>query len=517
MSSPHSNVSQKQADASDPQGSAWVSANAGSGKTHVLVNRVVRLMLNGTAPERILCLTYTKAAAAEMSDRLFRELAGWIALSDDELIDRIHNHTGHAKFKHEHHRVARRLFTRALETPGGLKVQTIHAFCERLLQRFPVEAGVVPGFEVMDDETARTLRHDARTKVLSAIRSGDDNESAKHLGILAGYAGHDQFDVLIKQLIDKRRIIGPMASSPNRLEQADASLHHLLDTQPGDTEASVVDGCLDDLYLEAYASAGEVLAAREKVTDTAQAGLIARLQAAQSSEQQFSVLQSLYIKKDGQPKADTTVLTAKAAADHPDIAGFLHAERDRVASLMEQQKALRIHAATMALLHLGAGILNDYETAKRQSGFYDYDDLILKTSQLLAHSDASQWVLYKLDGGLDHILIDEAQDTSPEQWQIIERLSEEFFAGQGAREDVERTIFAVGDRKQSIYSFQGADPSEFDRMRRHFRAQAQNAGQTLLQVPLQVSFRSTPEVLQFVDMVFAQPEAAAGLSAPAGY
>jgi ATP-dependent helicase/nuclease subunit A len=141
---PWETANRDQAVASDPDASVWVSAHAGSGKTHVLVNRVIRLMLAGVPPERILCLTYTRAAAAEMSRRLFDVLSSWIPLDDEALIERIHKISGYARFGGELKK-ARRLFARALETPGGLKIQTIHAFCERLLQRFPVEAGVVPG------------------------------------------------------------------------------------------------------------------------------------------------------------------------------------------------------------------------------------------------------------------------------------------------------------------------------------------------------------------------------------
>jgi ATP-dependent helicase/nuclease subunit A len=153
---PWDTANRDQARASDPDASVWVSAHAGSGKTHVLVNRVIRLMLAGVQPERILCLTYTRAAAAEMSRRLFDVLSSWIPLDDEALIHHVHGISGYAKFGGEL-KAARRLFARALETPGGLKIQTIHAFCERLLQRFPVEAGVVPGFTVMDEIEAREL------------------------------------------------------------------------------------------------------------------------------------------------------------------------------------------------------------------------------------------------------------------------------------------------------------------------------------------------------------------------
>ncbi len=507
-------ASDRQAEASNPQGSAWVSANAGSGKTHVLVNRVVRLLLTGTPPERILCLTYTKAAAAEMSDRLFKELADWLALGRGELTERIHRHTGHATFKDEDHAVARRLFTRALETPGGLKVQTIHAFCEKLLQRFPVEAGVVPGFEVMDDMAARDLRLAASEDVLARAKTEPASLVAQQLSMLAAQTQHGNLDALIRQLIDKRREVKPLIADQHARARTEAALSTVLGTSPDDSEQTLISSLVQALNATAYRNSAAALATRSAKTDQAQAALIEQLLQADDAGEQFSILQSLFLKADGNPKSDSSVLTKTATRDVPAVAEFLFCERDRVDTCARQLRALRVYQATCALLGIGGAILETYEQEKRTRGLYDYDDLILRTLDLLREGGASAWVLYKLDGGLDHILIDEAQDTSPEQWKIIERLTEEFFSGGGAREDIERTVFAVGDRKQSIYSFQGADPAGFDAMRRHFAHQTEMAGQTLSEVPLQVSFRSTPQVLSLVDEVFSQPAAAAGVSLP---
>ncbi|MGD0143447.1 MAG: UvrD-helicase domain-containing protein, partial [Rhizomicrobium sp.] len=168
--------------AADPTRSAWVSANAGAGKTYTLANRVTRLLLARAKPERILCLTYTKAAAAEMSGRLFDQLGRWAMADDTELAARIAE-IGAEPRDAKGLKEARRLFALALETPGGLKIQTIHSFCQYLLARFPLEAHVPPSFRVLDDQTARELRDEARMRVLERSGSGDETlaKAAAHL------------------------------------------------------------------------------------------------------------------------------------------------------------------------------------------------------------------------------------------------------------------------------------------------------------------------------------------------
>ncbi len=228
-----------QSRASDPSSSAWVSANAGSGKTHVLVNRIVRLLLTGTDPARILCLTFTRAAAAEMADRLFGELSGWIALSEDEIINRVHAHTGHPIQGGKEVADARQLFARALETPGGLKVQTIHAFCERLLQRFPVEAGMVPGFTVMDEQMARDVLQHATAEVLSEARSGETRVLAEHLATISSYTSPDQFGSLLGDLLSERHTLEDVLRDEHSIAEAIAELAPVLSVSHTDTTAVI--------------------------------------------------------------------------------------------------------------------------------------------------------------------------------------------------------------------------------------------------------------------------------------
>ncbi len=510
MSSLTETASRAQAAASDPTSSVFVTANAGSGKTHVLVNRVIRMLLAGTPPERLLCLTFTRAAAAEMSRRLFEKLAGWIALQDEALIDLIHTETGHARLEPAELANARQLFARALETPGGLKVETIHAFCERLLQRFPVEAGVVPGFEVMDEEAAGEMLRQARAGIIEQA-GHPDHADAQAVKLIVALSSIDDFDRLLNELLNRRDVLKPFMDGRDGLAAATQRVEQALGLTPDLSQLDILTGLAGGLDRDRYRRAADALRVRGGKLNDRQAETIDQMLVSGSDEVTMRAMRALFLTAEGAPRKPTGLLTKTVADAHREIADFLFAEQDRFLRYEDQLRAVKIRDATVALLQLAMQIVARYEATKRRLGRYDYTDLILRTLSLLTEMQDATWVLYKLDGGLDHILVDEAQDTSPEQWEIVKHLAEEFFAGEGARGDVERTVFAVGDRKQSIFSFQGADPEVFDDVAAHFRQHVTAAGKSYETVPLSVSFRSTPEVLKAVDAVFDRPQAARGV------
>jgi ATP-dependent helicase/nuclease subunit A len=507
---PRETANLNQAVASDPEASVWVSAHAGSGKTYVLVNRVIRLMLAGVPPERILCLTYTRAAAAEMSRRLFDVLSSWIPLDDDALTDKIHQISGYARFGGEL-AAARRLFARALETPGGLKIQTIHAFCERLLQRFPVEAGVVPGFSVMDDVEARDVLAEVRRSVLAEARAVE-GPAAAALAKVVAYAGDQQIDALVKELLAKRSELMRLLSDEGLRDGAMERLARFLGVPGEVSEETVWAEAVAGMDRAAYATAAAVLSEAAGKDDPKLGGLIRDTMAASEPEQIFAALKGAFLTKDGERRK--RLCTAATARQYPEVDAYLSAECDRIVALAEMERAVKLHDASAALFGFADQIIGRYEDEKRRLGRYDYDDLIIRTLSMFRELEHAAWVLYKLDGGLDHILIDEAQDTSPEQWQIVQFLAEDFFSGEGQRPGVTRTIFAVGDRKQSIFSFQGADPDGFDAMRRHFKGKVEDARLNFETVRPTVSFRSTQTILDAVDAVFAIAAAADGVTEP---
>jgi ATP-dependent helicase/nuclease subunit A len=494
--------------ASDPQRSAWVSANAGAGKTYTLANRVTRLLLDGAKPERILCLTYTKAAAAEMAGRLFAQLGDWSMVSDADLAERIAA-IGAEPRDRQGLREARRLFALALETPGGLKIQTIHSFCQYLLARFPLEAGVPPAFRILDDETGHELRDEACAHVLERAGSGD-KELADAASRFVTETGETQLHAMLNAALggERRkleRFLGSLPDTEAAIAQAIRSAHG---ARIEDTPESVEEMFCNEMKSEEVRLrevVGWLSGGKANDRKTAQS----LLDAIQTNT--FDAFADIFMTGSGEPRK--RLATKDLIADNQYIYFYFESVGARLVAAEDRRRAVRASALAEAALTLIRAARIEYQAAKRARAALDYDDLIVAAQQLLERRDAAQWVLYKLDGGLDHVLIDEAQDTSPEQWAIVTRLTEEFFAGEGVDADARspRTIFAVGDEKQSIFSFQGAEPREFEIHRRHFAGRiAQGA---FVDVRLDVSRRSTPEVLRFVDEVFAAPDARRGVAA----
>lgn len=498
----------KQNLASWPDVSAFVPANAGAGKTHVLVGRVIRLLLSGVQPERILCLTYTRAAAAEMSERLFEKLSGWIAKDDNELRALIGMDVSQSDVEIRDLDDARRLFTRALETPGGLKVQTIHAFCERLLQRFPIEAGVVPGFHVLTETDSRDLMALARAQVLTR----DDEKIRNAVSTITPFANEQALSGLLQELQRHGSKLLASYGTDNTFAQLKLQLNQIFGLTGNETSHDISENFAAHLSRSSLHHAAALMATDKAVTNSRQAALISNMLSAKNSQEVLAVAKQIVLTGKSKPKGDTALVTRNLDKQHPECRAALLDMREQLLAALDSINALLIVHCTTALVFLGLEIITCFNNLKRNLAAYDFEDLIHQTVDLLHRNADAAWVLYKLDGGLDHILIDEAQDTSREQWQIINALTEEFFAGEGACIGMTRTVFAVGDRKQSIYSFQGADPREFETQAGIYKALIGSAGGEYREVPLEHSFRSSEMVLQAVDLVFARDDAKKGVT-----
>ncbi|PDT52085.1 MULTISPECIES: double-strand break repair helicase AddA [Sinorhizobium] len=506
-------TTERQSLASDPARSAWVSANAGSGKTHVLTQRVIRLLLSGCRPSAILCLTYTKAAASEMSNRIFERLAEWATLDDAALEKRIETIEGTrpslAKIEE-----ARRLFAKALETPGGLKIQTIHAFSEALLHQFPLEANVAGHFSVLDDRAAAVLLSDARRALLTATAAEDESELADAFATVLDLADDTGLEKLLEEIVANRAAIQAFLDSAAVKGGREKHLRAALGLASGETAASVMagawplaglNGAALQRYIELALSLGGV-----KPGEIAE-GLKAAREAA-DAEERFAGLLGVFFNGGGKPKADSAFFNKAMLAQAPELAPLIEEARKHITTCADRLSIVRMYEATRAALILAEWLNRDYEDLKKRRSQLDFEDLINRTAALLSRSDVGAWVHYKLDQGIDHILIDEAQDTSPAQWTIIQALAADFFAGETARAN-ERTIFAVGDEKQSIYSFQGARPERFSRESIQTERRVRAGSKYFSPIRLQLSFRSTVDVLSAVDTVFANPGNAKGLSA----
>lgn len=481
----------QQAIASDPERSAWVSANAGSGKTHVLTQRVIRLLLAGARPSAILCLTYTKAAASEMSNRVFERLADWVVLDDEDLSRRIMQIEGTAPDALKLAE-ARRLFAKALETPGGLKIQTIHAFCEALLHQFPLEANVAGHFSVLDDRAAAALLSDARRALLTATAPEEDSTLAEAFAYVLNLGDEFGLENLLADIVANRNAIRRFTTAAERRGGVEAVLRERLGLAAGDTESRIaaqywplpeLSGGMLELYLsladhKGGAKAQEIayglrLAGRER-----------------DDARRAEMLEKIFLTAKGEPKSDSQFLVKAMLAEAPQLTSAIAAARAHVAASRDRLKLMRMYGATRAALVLAGRLNHDYEELKKQRSQLDFEDLITRTADLLTKSGVGPWIHYKLDRGIDHILVDEAQDTSPIQWSVIQSLAEDFFSGESARPTV-RTLFAVGDEKQSIYSFQGARPERFSEESDRTRRRVSDSGQSFSSVRLPLSFRST--------------------------
>ncbi|WP_270725176.1 double-strand break repair helicase AddA [Shimia sp. Alg240-R146] len=487
-------ATRQQVIAARPDASTWLSANAGSGKTRVLTDRVARLLLEGVLPQHILCLTYTKAAASEMQNRLFDRLGNWAMKSDAALTQELAELGANPQARPEDLAKARTLFARAIETPGGLKIQTIHSFCASLLRRFPLEAGVSPLFTEMETRAAALLREEI---VEDMARS---SEAPLIEAIALHFTGQD-LEELTGEITRKADLF--------RTPKSRSELCEIFDLPTGFDASSVINSVFLGGEAELINSLIALLRTGSstdvKAADKLQS--IGALDATAIATMEGVFLTGASAKEPFSAKIGSFP-TKKLQTANPDLIEKLQPLMLRVEAARENRIALTAVERSAALHGFAHAFVKHYEHQKQLRGWLDFDDLILRARALLNEPPVAEWVLYRLDGGIDHILVDEAQDTSPAQWQVIERLAQEFTSGTGARSDITRTIFVVGDKKQSIYSFQGADPAEFDRMRGEFADRLEPSGHALQNLSLEYSFRSSPAVLNLVDETFKNREPA---------
>ncbi|PCJ74479.1 MAG: double-strand break repair helicase AddA [Rhodobacteraceae bacterium] len=473
-------ASAAQVQAAIPVNSTWVSANAGSGKTRVLTNRVARLLLAGCPPQKILCLTYTKAAAAEMQNRLFGSLGAWVMKPDAELRAELET-LGEVDLDADQLRLARTLFARALETPGGLKIQTIHSFCAGILRRFPLEAGVSPQFVEMEERQAKQLRAEILEEI--AIENG---------AVFDGIAWHlsgDDTEVLLDGILKLR------ASFEGFDEVAVAAA---LGHENGVTDQNILTAVMQGLSDGDIDRLAKAMAAGTATDQKHSVKIYQGMKVDASAA--LDLYETVFLIASGEPRKGSFPTNMVKDAN-PWVPDMLDVLKDRMVIARDQRLARVAFERARALHDFASEFLGRYDRRKALLGKLDFEDLIEKTRALLGRSNMAAWVLYRLDGGIDHILVDEAQDTSPAQWDIVRILAEEFHAGVEERE-TPRTVFVVGDEKQSIYSFQGADPKAFAEMRALFADRLSQVAQTLHQTELLYSFRSAAPVLAVVDKVF---------------
>ncbi len=479
----------EQVQAAMPGVHAWVSASAGTGKTQVLSARVLRLLLSGVQAANILCITFTKLAAAEMQERVLGRLALW-ARADDAVLAQEVMALGEPVNDAVLVR-ARRLFALLLDSPQGLAVQTIHAFSQSLIGSFPVEAGVAPGFQTLDDRAAQALRRDLLRAAIEAATRMVDAAFLDDIATLSLNGGESRVLKALQSLgrhVDALIGLGEAAVEPMLRRGFGLATDETVDTAMARGLAAI-----------------DTVAVRRLARGWAQAGNKTALTSADlaavwlADNGDFESLRVLFLTQKNEVRAQSAVPVAAERGD-PGLREVFGEVSEAVLAIAKVQSLHKVIALVGAQLRVMRRLARAWVAAKAEAGVIDYDDMIQAARRLLATPGAADWVRWKLDQRIDHILVDEAQDTNLAQWEIIEALSEEFFAGLGARES-ERRLFVVGDYKQAIFGFQGSDPKVYDGRKVHFSALADDAGSSLQVIDLAQNFRSVPAVLDVVDAV----------------
>lgn len=501
-------------DALNPARSVWVSASAGSGKTTLLTERVLRLLLqnrieNRTRLPNILCLTYTKAAAAEMQNRIHKQLGGWATMPEAELQNRLES-TFHIKTNTQILKNARRLFAQVLERPDAIRIMTMHAFCQMILGRFPHEAGLAPHFTLLEGEAEKRFQQQVLAQCFADIKR------SPVLSYALNSLGHTQSssrtaDMLQQVFKNAGKWARHFESHPT-LAEFSAALQKKL----GIEKIMSVDELLTIHCHEPCLSDEDMLQAASWLqhgtkTDIERGNTISYwIKDKTNRVTNFDNYADAFLTKD--ESILKTLFTKKVGEEHPDIFDIMNREAQRIETVVQMRNALVFYHQQCAFYQISLHVWALISDTKRRHAQLTYDDLILKTRDVFTKSELAPWILYKLDGGIDHILIDEAQDTSPEQWDIVFALLDEVLAGEGARADAHRTLFVVGDEKQSIYSFQGANHRHYLEVKDKLFKRFADLPEPMLDLQRVQSYRSTSSVLSFVDAVFDSDEARKGVS-----
>lgn len=478
------NLSPEQDMAANPLENVWVQANAGTGKTSVLVQRLLRILFRtpdcGTSG--ILCLTYTKAGAGEMRNRILKALRNWAMSSDAELSElldgvAIHKNITSADVFH-----AREIFFKYIDNPDMLKIKTIHGFCEEILHRFPLEAGVSPTWTLISGAPQRVLLQDAFQLMINTPTNNNRVYSA--FAHLVGRVSETYVDELLDMLSQQYKLFFQVSDIEKYRQYFIDTIEKYLHVE----KTVIYD--FDAIKLKSIIINAETEQNNRKTPSKTLADLITITQQYIDKTIDFEEYKKLYLKTDGKPK--------KFASERD----YLVAEQEIVYAVNQYNINKNIFDDTVALFDLSASFANTYKTAKHDRNLLDFEDLILYTRKLFSNPDTMGWVLSQLDLSLSHILVDEAQDTSPMQWDILRSLSGDFFTD-GDTTQIPHSMFVVGDTKQSIYGFQGADPYAFAVSRDMISAQIKNNLRAIREIPLVQSFRSTAPILYAVDKLFA--------------
>ena len=492
MTKKHS-LSPEQDMAANPSENVWVQANAGTGKTSVLVQRLLRILFRAADVKNsgILCLTYTNAGAGEMRNRILAALRGWAVASDAELLDLLDGVALNKPATADDIAHARSVFFWYIDNPDALKIKTIHSFCEEILHRFPLEAGISPAWTLVSDMNQRVLLQDAFDRLINS-----PNLAPEKYGRVAGAFEHIVANLSEYKLSDLLGILSAQYKHFFQVEDIERYRKYFVDTTKYFLGLNIVPNM--EIPAANLQKIMNLLELEIKTTKNPAAYLTKILNLTKQYVDKtidFEQYKTAYLTKDNTPNK---TLQKK---------DFLIAEQMRVYQIVQWQFNNKIFLDTVALFDLSAAFSDVYREIKQQRNLLDFEDLILYTRRLFHSPDMMGWVLSQLDLSLSHILVDEAQDTSPLHWDILRMLVGDFFVN-GDTEKDRHSLFVVGDTKQSIYGFQGADSRAFATSRDEIKQQIEQNLRTIQEIPLTQSFRSLSSILYAVDMFFGDENVA---------
>lgn len=495
------NASLEQQIASNPQHSVWVSASAGTGKTKVLIDRLLRLLLTGVPISQILCITFTKAAAQEMINRLIDILGLWSTLSLEELKEYLQNLIGQEP-TNEELTLAQGLFNTLLDHPEQMKIQTIHSFCQQILAKFPIEAKVPNNFTIIEETFANQLKQQSLELILTQIQDSGENNL---LNILIHHLGRHNFEINIKSILNLSEIVSLINNTYNVKDSwsnFEEALHSYFPCPLEESETELLNTFFKNFPYDSLKVIIETFHTHNLSHKKFIVENMAKLLTTNTRTiEDFNLWKNIFLTQQDTPLANFFNTEIRTYLNKViNLQDFIAEETLRVQTTLEQIKILQHVKINNSFMQLAIKIHNKYQELKEETCLLDYNDIIIKTHNLLKQTNINSWVMYKLDQRIEHILVDEAQDTNPMQWEIIKLISQEFFSGESAKES-SRTIFIVGDIKQSIYSFQGVDTEFFHNTKQYFQQQADEANKPFKQVPMVTSFRSSKGIIDFVNEV----------------
>lgn len=473
----------------------WIEASAGTGKTKTLIDRILLLLLHGASPNEILCITFTNAAASEMKSRLL-EIVEILKNSDTEQIQTFLTNIGINKITENLIEKCKQLSE--IMFSNEVKIMTIHSFCFSIINQFPIESNTFFSSKIIEEKQIKKILEQAITEV---TLNEDCNPFLKKCIKFLGNSvePYTISEILLKQIPFKGEYLRIFSEGIEKLKEKCANFF------------KVDVNFLNNLDLsEEYEIKFKSIEQNKQLFQD----FLNAIKNNEESKQIYDSINNYF--SDGKNKAENIfnifltkkntprkqILKKNILSENINLAEIINKIQNILLDTIEQQKRITSAKLSLAITLFSATVIDKYEEIKEDQKVFEYDDILIKARKILL-SENSDWIKFKISLNTSHVLIDEAQDTNEIQWEIIKIITEDFYTGNSVAND--RSIFVVGDVKQSIYSFQGANPKHFLEAKEYFKKKLAESSIKLKEVFQNKSYRSTNTILNFVDKTFQSP------------